>query len=143
MRSAIRFDRLQRRWTRLRERAAAELACRTARVTAIDHDLAAIRDAEDVAGIRVPATGATGATVVLAWTYADSLARRAMGLLDDRVRAVTSAEGARETTRERRREEEQLARLAARAWGRIEERAERQRERALDELALWAHGRKR
>jgi len=114
-----------------------------ARVTAIDHELAAIRQAEDVAGIRAPAAGATGATVVLAWTYADSLARRAMGLLDDRVRAVTSAEGARETTRERRREEEQLARLAARASDRIVARTERQRARTLDELALWAHGRKR
>jgi len=142
MRSSIRFDRLHRLGTRLREQASTELVRRSARVTAIERELVAVRAAEDASRSGAVTAGESGA-LVLAWAHADALARRAIGLLDDRMRAVTSAEGARETARDRRREEEQLARLATRMHRRADDRVARESERTLDELALWSHGRTR
>jgi flagellar export protein FliJ len=142
MPSSSRLDRLRRFRARLRERAAAVLAGRAATLATIDHALAATRAAEDEARTLPTAGPESGATLVLAWAYADALARRASGLLDDRARAITSAEGARETLRDRHREEEQLARLAARIEARDAAGTIRARDRALDELTLWTHGRK-
>jgi hypothetical protein len=113
---------------RLRELADREVGRRTARIDAVARDLDATRAAEDAA--RAVPTVTAGSAIVLAWAYADALARRAIGLLDDRVRAVTAAEGAREAGRERRRDEEQLARLAARA-----------RARGREEAVVWARTR--
>jgi len=141
MPSPARLGRLCRLRTRLREQAAAELARCAARVTAIDRDLVAVRRAEDAARARAVQGGESGAAVVSAWAYADGLARRAGALFEDRGRAVTSAEGARETLRERWRQEEQLARLTARLAARADETAAREYARTLDELAIRSHGR--
>jgi hypothetical protein len=138
-----RIERLREIGSRLRARAAVELARHAARVAAIERELASQREAEACAR----AVGTTGveaeATVLLAWAYADGLARRAMGLLDDRAGALTAAEGACETVRERRRREQELARLAARAREQAAADDDRARERALDDFALWSHGRRR
>jgi hypothetical protein len=141
MRASDRIERVHRLRTALRELADRAAARAAADVAAVDRDLAATRAAED--GSRVVVGTTSGSAVASAWAWADALRRRAMGLLDDRARTVTSAEGAYETVRDRRREEEQLARIAARA--RVGERDDATREdaRALDALALWAHGRKR
>jgi flagellar export protein FliJ len=141
MATPARLARLCRLRTHLREQAATELRRRVARVGAIERELGDVRDAEDEARRRASRGGESGAAVVLAWAFADGLARRASALLDDRARAITSAEGARETVRERRRAEEQLARLAARVAARADDAAAREHDRTVDELALWAHGR--
>jgi flagellar export protein FliJ len=141
MPSRARLSRLCRLRTRLREQAAAELERCAARVTAIDRELGALRVAEDAARLRAAQEGGSGAALVLAWAYADDLARRASALVDDRARAMTSAEGARDTLRERWRQEEQLARLAARLTARADEAVAREHARTLDELAIRSHGR--
>jgi tetrahydromethanopterin S-methyltransferase subunit H len=138
-----RVGRLGRVVSRLREHAAGEAARRAQRVGAIDRALATTRAAEDAARADAAAEGETGAALVLAWAWADELARRAMGLLDDRARAVMSAEGARDTLRERCRTEQQLARLAARIAERAQAYTARDGERRIDELVLRARGRKR
>jgi flagellar export protein FliJ len=142
MPSSTRLERLRRLHGQRREQAAAELAARAARLATVERELASTRAAEDDARAGATVREEAGTALVLAWAYADALARRAMGLLDDRARAVTSAECARETVYDRRREEEQLARLAARVVAREDARATRARDRTLDELALWSHGRK-
>jgi hypothetical protein len=140
---AARLVRLRRLRARRRERAAAELATRTAEIAVRDGEIAATRDAESVARTVTTGDVTPAATLVLAWAHADGLARRAMGLLDDRVRALTAAEGARETLCDRWRDEQQLARLAARLGARADARMTSARDRRLDELAIRAHGRKR
>jgi flagellar export protein FliJ len=141
MPSRARLGRLCRLRTRLREQAAAALRRQADRVTAIDRELGAVRDAEDAARLRAGQGDESGAALVLAWAYADGLARRATALVDDRVRAIASAERARETLRERWRQEEQLARLAARLTARADEAVAREYDRTLDELAIRSHGR--
>jgi flagellar export protein FliJ len=141
MAAPARLARLVRLRTRLREQAAAELRRHVARVAALDRELAAVRAAEDETRGRAARGDGSGAAVVLAWTYADALARRAAALSEERARSLASAEEARAAVRERRRAEEQLARLTARAEARAAEAAAREHGRTLDELALRSHGR--
>jgi hypothetical protein len=125
---------------RRREQAAADVAARGAHVATIDRAVAATRGAE--AASRTFAN-VDAATLVVAWAHADGLARRAMGLLDERVHALTAAEGAREALRDRWSEEQQLVRLAARRDARVEARTAHARDRRLAELVLRSHGRRR
>jgi flagellar export protein FliJ len=143
MARTARIDRLVELGARLRERAAAELARRAAAVAAVERELVSLRDAETEARAVATNEPEAGATLVLAWAYADGLARRAMGLLDERARALTAAEGAYEEMRERRRREQELAHLAARARERDAASEERERDRALDDVARWSQRRRR
>jgi hypothetical protein len=127
---------------RRRALAAADLAGRAAEVAALDRELAATRAAE-AAARAVPSGDVPAAALIVAWERADWLARRATGLLDDRVRVLAAVDGARDTLWRIRRDEQQLARLAARRAARVEARAARDGERQLDDMALRSHGRRR